>query len=806
MTYVDPNPPEIKVLNVYALSGNTTQDADGNYLLNPEESLNIEVSAVDPDGDEVTYDFTAEDGEFTATDTKAGKATWKAPNYGGTFTITVKAKSNTRTTTKDIIVKVNHYPEITVISPDESEITDEKNPKEYKANEEVIINTIITDAEDDIGNLTIKWFSDLQGEIGSGENLKKILIPGTHTITLEVTDSKGLKTVKTFYVKVKPMDLVWLKAPDAGLIKLYTTEDGIPLQTTYQIPIGTTDKTLKYESLDESVATVDGNGTITAVSPGTTKIRVYSQEEDENGNPLYEFYITVRVIGKLTADENGTYKLGVGQIYQVKVDKTYTIKLTGLVEGKYEVLIFDDKNIIDGSYTRSEIYADGYRNSYADGNTYHQIEVLDRDTNYELKLIPENSNWGYQGKEYVKIALFPGYDVYDDNGTLLKSVAWDGNSLEPNDVKATAYEIKLGQTIYSDINIWKHDYADWYRVYLNKGYYEVKFQTLSGTNTDWDNDIYFKIYDPTGTEISSHCIQHGIGWTNFSFEAKNTGTYFIKIYSDENKNAYYRFIIYPSIANGLKQDAYGEPNDFSFMATPIELLKEVRGKVGFGTDHADWYELKNLEAGKTYTIRLDTLSGTESSYGDNTWLLVYDPTGKQIASGSIDGDCTNCRTWFDFTAIEDGNYKIKVYRENNYDTYYAFEVYPSVENGLKQDANFEPNNTPNLATPISLGDEIENWVGVGKDTVDYYKLLNFPGPGTYLIELSALQGTEHELYWDTLVLQISSAVCDFRYVTHSTTASKTCEVTLPEGEHIIKVYRENNYDTHYKFRIYKKEE
>ncbi|MEO2068882.1 MAG: carboxypeptidase regulatory-like domain-containing protein [Desulfurobacteriaceae bacterium] len=798
ITYVDPNPPEFKVVNVYSLTENVTQDENGNYFLNPGNTVNIEVLAVDPDGDNVTYEFDSEFGEFIAMDPTAGKATWKSPDEGGIYSIVVKAKSNARTTSKTISFKVNHYPEITVISPAETDITNNQYPKEYKANEEVVINTSITDPDSD--NVTIRWFSDLQGDLGDNENLQKVLIPGTHTITLEVQDEHGLKTVKTFYIKVNPMDLVWLKAPDAGTIKLYTTEDGIDLPSTYQIPIATTDKTLLYESLDESVATVDSNGIIYAVKAGTTKVRVYSQEKDENGNPLYEFYITVRVIDNLKTDDNGTYTLSPGEIRQVKVDKTYTVKLTNLELGKYEILIFDDKDIISESYTRSEIYADGYRNSYDDGNTYYQLEVLDKETDYELKLIPKNRYSSYSGKEYVKIALFPGWDVKDKDGNLLSSIAWDGNTLEPNDVKATAYEIKLGQAVYSDVNIWKHDYVDWYRLSITtKGYYTVKFQTLSGTY-DYNN-VYFRVYDPSGSEVGSTRL-YRIGWSVFSFEAKTTGNYYIKIYSDYNRDAYYRFIIYPSITNGLKQDVNGEPNDSEYMATPLELLQEIKADVGVGADPYDWYDLKNLEKDKTYTVRLRTYSGTESCWGAELWAKIYSPSGSEIAKGSIDGECTNCQTWFDFTPKESGNYKIKVYRESWCDTYYALEVYPSVDNGLKQDAKGEPNNTPNLATPIKIGEEIENWVGVGFDTVDYYEV-KITTPGKYVLTISILDGTESWGYYQ-LITKFYNSDCR---VDGNIGKTGSCTYTISEpGTYILKIYRENNYDTHYKFSLTKEEE
>ncbi len=51
-------------------------------------------------------------------------------------------------------------------------------------------------------SLTFTWSSSIQGDLGSGEELIVILEPGTHIITLNVTDSEGISSQTTFEITI----------------------------------------------------------------------------------------------------------------------------------------------------------------------------------------------------------------------------------------------------------------------------------------------------------------------------------------------------------------------------------------------------------------------------------------------------------------------------------------------------------------------------------------------------------------------------------------------------------------------------
>ncbi|WP_457644682.1 carboxypeptidase regulatory-like domain-containing protein, partial [Persephonella sp.] len=569
--YIDPNPPEIVLLNVINIDSTTVFDTDlGGYILNPGERINIEVLAQDPDGDEITYLFNATDGEWLAIKEDTGKATFKAPDTGGNYNLTITARSGSREDVANVLLIVNHHPEIVVLSPSESELT-ESNPKEFKPNEEVVINTNITDFEDPTDNLQIKWYSDLQGLIAENTPvLKKVLIPGTHKITLTVTDSKGLTSRKEFYVEVLPLDIVWLKEPDITQMKLYFTSEGISLNSEYQIPQGTVDKNLLYETLDSSVATVSSDGLVTAVKSGTTTIRIYSAEQDVDGNPLYEYKLTVRVIGDL--NNESVKSLGIGQIKQLRLnssmitdtdgdgcltDEYYSVTLDFPYNGRYEILVFDQKEVIAKSYVNRWIHVNNSpaESTYSEGTVgSHQIEVIDSNSNYELRLYPHVENHYTCGDFdlYFKIGIFPSPEITNIYPEASKYVAWDGN-YEPNNVDSTAFSINLGKAVISEINILNYDTEDWFILEdLSPGVYTIIFEVESGTDSSW-GDLYIEIYDPSGAKIASQYMYSPSDgkWLTFTFDAKQTGDYKIRLYRKNNLDTYYKFIVYPSVENGL---------------------------------------------------------------------------------------------------------------------------------------------------------------------------------------------------------------------------------------------------------------
>ncbi|MDE5586113.1 MAG: Ig-like domain-containing protein, partial [Muribaculaceae bacterium] len=93
--------------------------------------------------------------------------------------------------------------------------------------------------------------------------------PGTVTITVSTSNGKTASCEITVKAKVIAADGIKLDVTEA------TITEGETLTLTATIdPETTTDKTLTWTSSDEAIATVDENGVVTAVKPGTVTITV----------------------------------------------------------------------------------------------------------------------------------------------------------------------------------------------------------------------------------------------------------------------------------------------------------------------------------------------------------------------------------------------------------------------------------------------------------------------------------------------------------------------------------------------------
>ena len=167
---------------------------------------NIVCNASDPDGDSLTYRWTAGAGTL---DNAEAAVTWTAPQDPGSYTITVvvsdgKGGASLAEVVITVPEKPNNPPAITAVKftrPGRMPVTVKTNPsaEEIKKTPELVIQKYQTAdvaclAEDpDQDQLTYIWKASGGKIIGNGPNIQWLAAgdPGIYTITCQISDGNG---------------------------------------------------------------------------------------------------------------------------------------------------------------------------------------------------------------------------------------------------------------------------------------------------------------------------------------------------------------------------------------------------------------------------------------------------------------------------------------------------------------------------------------------------------------------------------------------------------------------------------------
>ncbi|MBN2436530.1 MAG: Ig domain-containing protein, partial [Spirochaetes bacterium] len=164
---------------------------------------------------------------------------------------------------------------------------------------------------DNAGNKTVSWSSNTTSVATVDENgLVTALAVGSATITVTTEDGdysdSCVVTVMTDPIPVTGVDLN---------TETLTIDVGDTYQLTAMvIPDNASNKTVSWSSDTDSVATVDQNGTVTAVAEGTATITVIS-EEGEHSDSCEVTVTPVDVIG-ITLDRE-TLALSINDTFQL---------------------------------------------------------------------------------------------------------------------------------------------------------------------------------------------------------------------------------------------------------------------------------------------------------------------------------------------------------------------------------------------------------------------------------------------------------------------------------------------------------
>ena len=154
----------------------------------------IECVASDPDGDELTYQWTATDGKISG---QGSTVTWTAPNTPGTYAITVKVtdgRGGEATMQQTIDVMVNHPPTIESLAAQLQVV---------EQGESTFIKCVASDPDGD--ELTYQWTAT-DGKIsgqGSAVAWTAPDTPDTYAITIKVTDDRGGEASEELTIRVR---------------------------------------------------------------------------------------------------------------------------------------------------------------------------------------------------------------------------------------------------------------------------------------------------------------------------------------------------------------------------------------------------------------------------------------------------------------------------------------------------------------------------------------------------------------------------------------------------------------------------
>ncbi len=171
----------------------------GAEVIGPSNSCLIECLVWDQDGDELTYNWTAEKGKITSIDQKGTRVAWTAPKDEGLYSITVvvqdgKGRSDMEVSDSITIkVKDNHAPVITELVSDSEWVLLSGSCQ---------VSCTAEDQDDD--ELNYEWAA-VRGKIsGTGQTVewKAPGSPGLYEITSVVSDGYGKEDTRVISVSV----------------------------------------------------------------------------------------------------------------------------------------------------------------------------------------------------------------------------------------------------------------------------------------------------------------------------------------------------------------------------------------------------------------------------------------------------------------------------------------------------------------------------------------------------------------------------------------------------------------------------
>ena len=295
-------------------------------------------------------------------------------SYGGNFII--KAFTDNETTTVDV-EKVSLNKSATTLTEGESET----------------LTATITPSNA-TGDKTVKWSSSNEA-VATVDSNGKVTAKKAGTAVITATSSNGKTAGCTVTVKQKEIAITGISLNKSTTS--LTEGESETLTATITPSNATGDKTVKWSSSNEAVATVDSNGKVTAKKAGTAVITATSSNGKTAGCTVTvkqkDTYTGLRdVNGTLTYFNNG------------QADKTYTgfvsyagnnyYVINGVVDTSYTNVTYDGK---DWLYVENGKVRYDYTGIRPNENGWWRIE--NGKVNFDYTGVAENENgwWRIEG-------------------------------------------------------------------------------------------------------------------------------------------------------------------------------------------------------------------------------------------------------------------------------------------------------------------------------------------------------------------------------------------------------------------------
>ena len=295
-------------------------------------------------------------------------------SYGGNFII--KAFTDNETTTVDV-EKVSLNKSATTLTEGESET----------------LTATITPSNA-TGDKTVKWSSSNEA-VATVDSNGKVTAKKAGTAVITATSSNGKTAGCTVTVKQKEIAITGISLNKSATS--LTEGESETLTATITPSNATGDKTVKWSSSNEAVATVDSNGKVTAKKAGTAVITATSSNGKTAGCTVTvkqkDTYTGLRdVNGTLTYFNNG------------QADKTYTgfvsyagnnyYVINGVVDTSYTNVTYDGK---DWLYVENGKVRYDYTGIRPNENGWWRIENGKVNFNYTGVAENENGWWRIEG-------------------------------------------------------------------------------------------------------------------------------------------------------------------------------------------------------------------------------------------------------------------------------------------------------------------------------------------------------------------------------------------------------------------------